>query len=218
MTTTVILDRVEKTLLDEANVQWTRAELLDYLNGVLRYILLLNPEAYVVQAATALTASSSKQVLPATANGLVGCFRNMGSGGTTPGPVITKVEMNHMDRIDLDWHTTTGSAVKHYMYDYKHRNVFWVYPSVTGTWYVDLAYAAIPTARDEAEANDILIGDEYETPLYYGILAFAYAKNAKRGDATKRTDYITEFFKSLGIASDAIAKMAPFPQETNGSV
>lgn len=213
--TTVILDRAEKTLLDETNVQWSRAELLDYLNAVIRYILLLFPDAYKINTALLLTNNESKQTLPAGATKLLAVYRNMGAAGSTVGEVVQKIEMNHLDRTDLNWHTTAGASVKHYAHDPNDETTFWVYPKVATSWYLQVLYCAIPDDRDEGANTAILLGDEYETAIYYGILAFAYAKNAKRGDVAKKTDYMTEFFQALGINEQAQARLTPMPVESN---
>lgn len=214
--TTIILNRVEQTLLDETNVRWSRAELLDYLNAIIRYILLLFPDAYKINEPIELVANESKQSLPAGATKLLAIYRNMGAAGATIGEVVQKIEMNHLDRTDLNWHTTTGASVKHYAHDPNDETTFWVYPKIASTWYVQALYCSLlPADRDEAANDDILLGDEYETPIYYGILAFAYAKNAKRGDVAKKTDYMTEFYQSLGINEQAQVRLSPMPIESN---
>lgn len=210
--TATILDRAEKTLLDEANVEWSRAELLDYLNSTVRFICQLKPDACVLTTSMALT-TGTKQSIPTAGYYLHRITRNMGVAGTTAGNVITKVEQNALDRFDPTWHTASGAAVKHYMFDARNPSQFWVYPAVSGTWYVEAEYSAIPA--DATDGGAVPVKDIYETAIYWGILALAYAKNAVRGDMAKEKGYLDMLGAALGEKEKVAAMFAPVPNESD---
>ena len=215
ITTTTILDRVETTLLDTGNTAWTRAELLDYLNAMIRLVCLIKVDANVVTEAVSITTSETKQTIPAAGYQFLRVVRNMGSGGSTIGNVVRKIEMNTLDRFDPTWQTATGSAVEHYMFDPRNPKQYWIYPRVTSTHFLEIEYAAIPDDVDEGDNDAIPIKDIYETPLYWGVLAHAFAKNAKRGDLQKHNYYVDLLTDALGSKQRVQAAFNPQPEESN---
>ncbi len=215
ITATAVLDRAEKTLLDETNVQWARAELLDYLNAGARFVCLHKPDAYIRNEAILLTTSETRHELPAGGYQLIDIIRNMGAGGVTIGGAIRQIERNHLDHTNIDWHTVTDTKVQHFMFDKRDPKVFWTYPRVTSTHYVQASFSAVPDAVLDNSSDVIPIDDVYETPLYYFVLAMAYIKNSKRGDINKGNAYFTMFANSLGIKSSVQKMFDPIPPESD---
>lgn len=216
VTATQVLDRVEKTLLDETNVQWSRAELLDYLNAGIRYICANKPDAFTVNAAMSLTVNETKQTIPAGGYALLDVVRNMGANGTTIGKSIRQIERNHLDHTNEDWHTTTTPAyVQHFSFDKRDPKVFWIYPPRSSTWYVQVVYSGIPAEVDESGNNVIRVDDVYETPLYWYVLALTYMKNSKRGDMNKANGYLQLFGQAVGLKMQMQVAFNPTAPESD---
>jgi len=190
----VIIDRCERTLLDDTNVLWSAAELLDYLNAGLSALVASKPDTSVTTGNITLTSGTPKQSLPAGGIQLLDVIRN----ATTPYTAIRQIERNHLNHIDPDWAKTTGSVVQHFMYDKRNPKVFWVYPTPSTGFTIEAVYAVQPT-RLTAVSDNLPVDDLYENALYFFVLALAYAKNAKRGDLQKAEGYFAAFSNSIGV-------------------
>jgi len=209
ITVGTVISRVEKVLLDDTNVTWTAAELLDYLNAGVSAIIAYKPELAVTTANVTLTSGTPKQTLPAGGIQLLDVIRNT----TTPFTAIRQIERNHLNHVNPDWSATTGSAVKHYMYDKRNPQVYWVYPTPSTGFQIEIVYASTPT-RLTSEADAIPFPDLYENALFFFTIALAYAKNAKRGDLTKANGYFGAFANSLGVRQVQYSFSPVTPNET----
>jgi len=189
-----IIDRAEATLLDSTNVLWSAAELLDYLNAGVAAIAASKPDVSVTTTNVTLTSGTPKQSLPADGIQLLDVIRNT----SAPYTAIRQIERNHLNHIDVDWANTTGSAVKHFVYDKRNPKIFWVYPTPSTGFQIEIVYASVPT-RLTLVSQNIPVDDIYENALYFFVLALAYAKNAKRGDLFKAQAYFSAFANSIGV-------------------
>lgn len=206
-----IVTRAQKTLLDETGVQWSETELIDYVNAAMNAIIGYKPDAYIRDEAVILSAGT-KQTLPATGIVLIDITRNMGADGTTNGKVVRQIDRTHLDHTNEDWHTTFGTSVQHFTYDKRNPKTFYIYPRVSGSWYIQMAYSAHPTAVT-AVANTFPLDDLYENPAYFWILAAAYAKNSKREDIGKYQLYSKQFSDCLGLKQQAQIQYSPMPPD-----
>lgn len=197
-----IIDRAEKTLLDDTNVQWGAAELLDYLNAGVAAVVAVKPDVYTLNAAFTM-AAGAKQVLPAGGLQILDVTRN-----TSSKRAVRYIDRSFLDQLDPDWQAVTGTNVDHYTSDARDPKTFYVYPCPAGgAAQVDLVYSAVPAAISAGTA--IPIDDIYQNALYNWILAHAYAKNAKRGDTQKSDSYMQKFYGE--ISSRSPTQMAASP-------
>jgi len=198
--TQTIIDRAETIIQDTTNVRWPAAELLNWLNDGQREIVLLKPEASVVNASVQLTAAKTKQTLPAAAITLLDVTRNMGSNGTTDGDAIRLVSREVLDAQSPDWHThtNTGGKIQHYVFDPRDPKTFYVYPKAPATaWYVELVYSASPTEITNP-ATAISIDDIYANALLDYVLYRAYSKDAEyAGNAQRAVGHYQAFVGSI---------------------
>ena len=200
----VLLNRAAKTLLDETGVLWSSAELLDYINAAISAVVTIKPDTYVLTSTFTLTNAQAKQTLPSGGLQLVEVTRNLSPGSS----VIRQVERNHLNHTDEDWAATAGTP-KHFMYDRRNPKNFYIYPQpASGTNTVELVYSAVPTRLTTA-ADLLPIDDIYENPLFFYVVAMAYAKNAKRGDNVKMNGYMSMFMTSMGIRKNVQDMFGP---------
>ena len=84
VTAQTILNKAAIQLTDIANIRWTRAELLSWLNDGMRQIVVIQPSASSTTSVVKLDAGT-RQTIPDDGWLLLAIYRNMGTTGTTPG-------------------------------------------------------------------------------------------------------------------------------------
>ncbi len=185
-TGTNLLARIEATLQDTANVRWTEAELLNYINDAQREITNIKPDATATHSNVQLV-TGTKQAIPTDGLRLISVVRNMSdaSGGATGGRAIRLVAWDILDTQDPDWHDPTvagdathGTTPKHYLFDENDPLNFYVYPGVAGSAYVELVYSQRPTDLSAASST-IGIPDNYSNAIIDYCLFRAFTKDAE---------------------------------------
>ncbi len=181
-----LLSRVESILQDTANVRWTEAELLNYINDGQREIVNLKPDATALHANVQLV-TGTKQAIPTDGLRLLSVVRNMSdaSGGATGGKAIRLVARDILDTQEPSWHdpTVTGDAThgttpKHFMFDENDPLNYYVYPGVAGNAYVEIIYSQRPTDLANTSAT-IAIPDNYSNALIDYCCFRAFMKDAE---------------------------------------
>ena len=192
-TGTNLLARIEATLQDTANVRWTEAELLNYINDAQREITNIKPDATATHSNVQLV-TGTKQSIPTDGLRLISVVRNMSGywADATGGRAIRLVAWDILDTQDPDWHnpTVTGDAThgaipKHYLFDENDPLNYYVYPGVEGNAYVELVYSQRPTDLSAASST-IGIPDNYSNAIIDYCLFRAFTKDAEfAGNATR---------------------------------
>lgn len=178
VTAKAIIDKATIQLIDLANIRWTRAELLSWLNDGMRQIVTIQPSASSTTVSKQLVAGT-RQTLPDDGWLLLAVYRNMGTNGTTPGRAIRIISREIIDGFNPDWHTDTAKAeVRNYVYTNQDQLAFYVYPPNTGTQYVELNYSA-QVADLTSETDVIPIFDIFQSALVDYILYRACSKDAE---------------------------------------
>jgi hypothetical protein len=178
VTAQTIINKAAIQLTDIANIRWTRAELLGWLNDGMRQIVLIQPNASSTTVSRLLVAGT-RQTIPADGWLLLQIYRNMGTTGTTAGRAIRIVSRELLDAFNPNWHTATAAAeVRNYIYDAQDQTAFYVYPPNTGTQYIELNYSAQP-ANLTSESQVIPIFDVFQSALVDYILFRACSKDAE---------------------------------------
>ena len=178
VTAKTIIDKATIQLIDLANIRWTRAELLSWLNDGMRQIVLIQPSASSTTAVVKLQAGT-RQYIPAGGWLLLSIYRNMGTNGTTPGRAIRIISREIIDGFNPDWHTDAAKAeVKNYIYTNQDQLAFYVYPPNTGTQYIEINYSDQP-ADLTSETDVIPIFDVFQSALVDYMLYRACTKDAE---------------------------------------
>ena len=200
-----ILARVEATLQDTANVRWTEAELLNYVNDAQREIANVQPGATATHANVHL-GTGTKQSIPTDGLKLISVLRNMSgtANNSTGGRAIRLVSWDILDTQDPDWHnpTVTGDAThgttpKHYLFDENDPLNFYVYTGVAGNAYIELVYSQRPT--DLANTSAIIaVPDNYSNSIIDYCLFRAFTKDAEfAGNAQRAATHYQLFAVSV---------------------
>jgi hypothetical protein len=178
VTAQTILNKAAIQLTDIANVRWTRAELLSWLNDGMRQIVVIQPSASSTTVNVRLT-TGTRQLLPSDGWLLLHIYRNMGTTGTTPGRAIRIISREVLDAFNPTWHTEIPKTeVKNYLYDVQDQLAFYVYPPNNGTGYIELNYSVQPTNLT-SESQTIPLFDIFQSALVDYILFRACSKDAE---------------------------------------
>ncbi len=194
MTTTVasIITEVQ-TILQDDGTRWPTTELLSYLNDGQREIATIRPDLFVVTQAIPLV-TGVKQTIPDACINLIEFTRN------TDGAAIRQT-----DRTMLDLKT-----IKHFCYDPREPDAFYVYPPAAVGASVDAVMSKMP---DDAITN-INCKDTCKNPLIHFILFRAYQKDAEfSGNAALSAGHY-QLFKDT-LSQDAAAGQSLTPTPTN---
>jgi hypothetical protein len=178
VTAKTIIDKATIQLIDLANIRWTRAELLSWLNDGMRQIVLIQPSASSTTSVIQLQ-TGTRQYIPDDGWLLLAIYRNMGTNGTTPGRAIRIISREILDSFNPDWNSDTAKAeVRNYIYTNQDQLAFYVYPPNTGTQKIEINYSAQP-ADLTAESQVIPIFDVFQSSLVDYILYRACTKDAE---------------------------------------
>jgi hypothetical protein len=178
VTAQTIINKAAIQLTDIANVRWTRAELLSWLNDGMRQIVLMQPSASSTTVSKVLTAGT-RQTIPTDGWLLLQIYRNMGTTGTVPGRAIRIISREVLDGFNPNWHSELPKTeVKNYIYDVQDQLAFYVYPPNTGTQYIELNYSVQPVNLT-SESQAIPLFDIFQSSLVDYILFRACSKDAE---------------------------------------
>lgn len=200
-----IITNVSLVLQDTPNVQWSAAELLEWLNDGQSQIAVYKPDVSSVTA-NITTVAGTKQSIPASWNRLLDVVRNMGTG-TTPGRAILKVNRRTLDMLNADWHSeTTVAAAKHFVYDPQNPRVFYLYPPMQAGRAIEAVGAVAPTRLSSA-AQAISLDDIWAPVLHDYMLYRAYTKDGSDGNPSRAALHLKAFSDAVGVkaASDVAA-------------
>jgi hypothetical protein len=209
VTAQTIIDKAAIQLTDIANVRWTRAEMLKWLNDGMRQIVVIQPSASSTTVTKLLTAGT-RQTLPTGGWLLLQIYRNMGLDGTTPGRAIRIISRELLDGFNPDWHADLPKPeVQNYIYDAQDQLAFYVYPPNTGTQYIELNYSAEP-ADLTLESQAIPIFDIFQSALVDYILFRACSKDAEYAPGLQLAQaYLATFTAAIQAKSQSETSNEP---------
>lgn len=206
-----IISRARSILLDPDAVAHSDAKLLAVLNQAERKVLLVRPELFTTRAAFSVAAGIS-QSLPATATALLDVY-----GNTVSKRRATLVSRSILESLNTFWPAANQAVdVQHWTHDPRVKTRFDVYPPNTGGGSLDVLMGVLPTAI-ASTATAINIGDLYETPLLYYLLAEVYSENTVRGDTVKAANFESRANTLLGVNAQSGVALAPKQGAPGGS-
>ncbi len=204
------IDRARDSLNDPApGVTWSDAFLRRAATDGQRAVVSAVPRAYAVRQTLTLAANQAVQTLPAGASRLVKLIRNLGTDGSTVGRAITVADESQLDRVDPNWQVSVPkAAIRHYTYDKDVPGIFAVYPRPNAALQVDAVVSLVP-AELSANADQLVVSDEFLAAVVQWMLAAAWQKNSPRRDPSKAAEARTAFFQLLGVKDQSDERMNP---------
>jgi hypothetical protein len=201
----VLIDRVRKTLVDPNGTGWSDDELYDYLSAAESAVCNVKPDAYTRQEAVTLI-PGPVQVTPDDCISLLAIYYNAVSG-----EIINQVGLDLQNQANRSWPATTPAGeVQEYMTDVRNPRRYLVYPPNDGTGSVMMLYGAEPPALVAgAPSQTINVPDIFQNALWAYVCALAYAKNTKRQDVAKSNTMLGMFAQFMGLRSAGQVAVAP---------
>ena len=216
-----IVDEVRSQLNDEdtANLRWTDAEFLRYVNSGQRQIVIFVPEANIIEAqVTVVGDSGARQTLPADGVKFIKVSANFDDNANVRGPAIRYFELNALDGafsewdyrvsdwpnvpdFDFEFPSPTDFRYEQYGHDSRQPKVYYLYPRPTsaGTADIFIVYSQLP-ADLVALSNTLVLTDEYQNAMVDYVIYRALSKDDRYGvDDDKRRALWDMFKLTLGM-------------------
>jgi len=217
-----LITEVRRIIHDEsATFRWSDAELIDYINAGQRAIVVLVPEANLVETVVDLTTSRiARQSLPSGGIKFIKATQNYADDGTTAQGTIRYSEKDALDTYEPSWEYVSTKAdaanyFEHYCHDKREPKVFYLYPApAADDKRVGILYSANP-AEITAVGNTVSLSDEYLESLVSYMTFRALTKESRETMPDQfQKDLYAQFLGTLGIkrateASVSASEVAP---------
>ncbi|RLB94832.1 MAG: hypothetical protein DRH26_00085 [Deltaproteobacteria bacterium] len=191
MTGADLLTTIRSLLLDPDNGVWSDVLKVAFVNEAMNTIVALRPDSTAVTAEVALTSGTPKQAIPATGAKFLDLIRNV------DGRAITKTDRGALGKIFPDWPTQTGSEVNYYMFDAENPTSFWVFPTPSTGFSVEMVYAGSPTVFT-ADASSLGLPDIYIAPITEYVLYRALNMQSAGQNTQKASMHLQNFYTAIG--------------------
>lgn len=209
ITAQAIINQAATQLLDNSNIRWTRAELLNWVNLGQKQIVIMAPNA-TNKVAVYQLASGTRQTIPSDGWTLLDVIRNMGTDGTKPGRAVRQVSEELLDNFNPNWHAALPTAVvQNAVFDQQDQTVFYVYPPNNGRGYVQVNYSPVPVPIT-SESQAISLNDIFEPVLIDYVLYRACSKDAEYAPGLQlAAGYLQTFMTSMQAKTNAELANSP---------
>lgn len=209
-----ILSRATTILQDTTNVRWPMSELTQWFNDAQREIVLLKPEASVLNTPVQLQTGNTKQTLPASAIRLIDIVRNLGADGLTPGAAVRIVAREVLDSQRPNWHSEAGqSVIKHFVFDPRDPRTFYVYPKPSSAVYLETVYSVAPAEVTESGgvvSGNLALDDIYSNAVLDYVLYRAYSKDAEyASNGPRAAAHYQAFANAIGMRTNTDLDRSP---------
>lgn len=199
-----IADKAELLLQDGTNIRWTEAEILGWINSGQREILIYKSNANPYLGVHT-TAAGSKQELAAGGIQLLDVVRTVG------GDAITAIDRRVLDVTIPGWHSQASGPAKHYVFDERFPQYFYLYPPAAASVSIEAVWSKIPT--DIASMAGNIFNELYETVLLDYVLYRAYSKDSTHtANATRAQGHYQAFINALTGKTQGEVALAPDSQ------
>jgi hypothetical protein len=208
-----ILTRCNRILQDNG-IRWPDAEMIDWLNDAMRYVVFQRPDANM-KSGTFTCAAGTRQVLTKSVGGfptalrLRSVVRNVSS---TNKRAIKLVTQSVLDNEHPNWHSEAAEAdIQLYVFDPLLPKEFLVYPPAADTNTIEVVYSAAPTeVTSDTLSSTIDLDDTYISIVVDLILARAYAKDAEYAANAQRAQVHQALAdQAMGLSIQSAAASSP---------
>ena len=200
-----IIDKVNSQLMDDGFTRWPKENLMSMFNDAQRAVVLLRPDANIVEAAFPCVAGT-KQTLPDEGLRVIDIRSNQS------GSDITYRSRDELNDLYPEWYGTTGEQdPESFIYDERQPKRFFLYPGVALGVTVDLIYSAVPTRHlvGDYDSGVSDLDDIYTNAVVEYMLYMAHSKDFEYSEQAKAQTHFQMFNALLGAKSQADAGMTP---------
>lgn len=212
-----LIDEVRRVIHDEsATFRWADAELLGYINAGQRAIVVLVPEANLVETVVDLiTSRISRQLLPPGGIKFIKATQNYANDGTTAQGTIRYTEKDALDTYEPDWEFVSQKAdeanyFEHFCHDKREPKAYFVYPAPpVDNKRLGILFSANPTELADVDAT-VSLSDEYiESLISYTIYRALTKESRDTMPDQFQKDLYAQFLATLGIKRAVEASVSP---------
>lgn len=200
-----------QALLQDDGTRWSVDELAGWINAGVREIAIHRPDV-VSETVEHELVEGTRQTLPEAAVKLIEIVRNADGR-----PISLVKDRRMLDVSAPNWHRMPpASYVKHFIFDLRDTNVFYVYPPAQLGIKVDMVVAQLPPSV--VSASNVVTQDEVGVPAIFQsalidyVLYRAWTKDAEyAGNAALGSAHYQAF--SLALAGDLQANVLAGPKK-----
>lgn len=199
-----ITGQVNDQLVDDGFIRWPLEKLINYLNDAQRAIVIIRPDAYIIE--TVITAiAGAKQQLPDDALRLVDVRSN------EFGYAIINRDKSEITELYPKWYGTTGEEEPEaFIYDERQPKTFFLFPGVVAGLKVEVVYSATPPVRTDADIDEKADLDSiYSNAMIEYMLYMAHSKDFEHSEQAKAQTHFQMFQALMGLKSEGDAGMTP---------
>lgn len=200
----MIVDMVNDQLVDPGFVRWTKQDLINYFNEAQRAIVLIRPDANVVEAELPCS-RGTKQQLPDDAVRLID-IRNDAAGNS-----IRVQSRDEITGLYPNWYSTTDDTPEAFIYDERQPKRFFLFPGVADQHVIEIIYSKTPSLRDIADydTGDADLNSIYSNAIIEHMLYQAHSKDFEYSEQAKAQTHYQMFSAILGMKSQSDLGMTP---------
>ena len=198
-----VLARVGLILNDVDFVRWTKAELFGWINDAAGEIVIRRPPAGAKTIEVTLISGVS-QTLPAGSHLLMDVVRNLPTGRR-----ITAAERHRLEESVPNWYgMAASSTLRHYCYEDRNPQQFYVYPPATAGAKVEAVIAFVPPKISDETAT-LELGAEYIGPLVSYVVYRALLKDSEYANGQVAVAHFQAFSEALGTNTQVSLDASP---------
>lgn len=198
-----VLARVALILNDVDFVRWTKPELFGWINDAAGEIVIRRPPAGAKTAAITL-AEGVIQSLPAGSHLLIDVVRNLPNGRR-----ITVAERHRLEESAPNWYgMNPARSIRHYSYEDRNPQQFYVYPPAVAGSMVEAVIAAIPPKITDESAS-LELGAEYIGPIVSYVVYRALLKDSEYSNGQVAIAHFQAFSEALGTNTQVSLDSSP---------
>lgn len=196
-----LLSRISVIANDEEFIRWSKSELLMWINDAASEIVVRKPAAGS-KTTTLTLVGGVLQTLPERTHMLLDIVRNVN------GKRITVADRHRLEDSAPNWYDMTANATRHYCYEDRNPQSFYVYPPATEGQQVEAVIAAIP-AKVEDVSGQLDLGIEYMGVIVSYALYRLLSKDSEEANASIAIAHYQAFSEALGSGTAAQLDSSP---------
>lgn len=190
------------TLNDEDHVRWPVAELFDAINQAASATVVLRPSANAVSKNLTLV-EGAEQTLPQDSIQLLDIIAN------DDGTPVDRTERYLLDAQAPGWRKEKKrSRIRHFTYDDRAPNKFYVYPPAEAGVVVEAMYSE-PPPLVTSETDTLALGRVYLPAIINYVLYRAFSKDSEFADGQIAMLHYQSFSQALGIQNQSAVAVSP---------
>jgi hypothetical protein len=204
----LILSRCSTILTDAKFVRWTTDELIGWINDGAAEIVIRRPAAHAVIEQLVLVAGAVQRI-PDGGIEVLDVTRNFSPDGLVPGKAIGRTDLQLLSDQKPDWFTMKEKGeIKHYTFDERSPQTFYVYPPAKAGTRVEAMYSAafplVASGADTLQLDRVYLG-----PLVSYVLYRALAKDSEYANGAVALAHFQAFNEAVGTRNQMTVAASP---------